>query len=434
MKKLFKIIFVYLIATNAVQAAPLEIEISNNKLVEFPVAVSDFYSKDPALNAVAKNISTVVKADLNGSDIFNVLYYNHNYAVENPDFNTLKSKKADLAVTAEVLSNGPGNIRVEYRVWEVSTGRQIIGKVLKSPTNGWRRMAHLISDKIYGQITGDAGYFDSRIVYISEYGSWRNRIKRLAIMDQDGANHKFLTPAQDLVLTPRFNPVKQEIIYIGYYTGIPEIYIYDLDRGRERSLGQFEGMNYAPRYSHDGRQIVFAMSKAGNSDIYTMSTSGSGVRRLTSGNSIETTPSFSPDSKQIVFASNKTGKQQLYVMNSSGSGVRKISRGKGDYATPVWSPNGKYVAFTKMMGGQFMIGVMRPDGSGERILTDAYMVESPTWSPNGRLLLFTKQTRNDSGTARSNLYSIDTETNKIEMIRTPQDASDPAWSPLLSRR
>ena len=309
----------------------------------------------------------------------------------------------------------------------------MVGLAYFTVPDNWRRVAHIVSDAIYKRITGESGYFDTRIVYISETGPQNRRIKRLAIMDQDGDNHRFLTDGGTLVLTPRFSPTLQEITYLSYYGNQPRVYIFNIDSGRQEVLGDFPGMTFAPRFSADGNKVIMSMAKDGNSEIYTMDLRTRTVKRLTNHSAIDTSPSYSPDGKYITFNSDRGGSQQLYVMEASGAGVKRISHGKGRYATPVWSPRGDLIAFTKFTGGRFFIGVMRPDGKGERLLAEDFLVEAPTWAPNGRVLMFFRQerTKEDGSGGKSRLYSIDLTGHNERQVITPLDASDPAWSPLI---
>ncbi len=324
-------------------------------------------------------------------------------------------------------------MKVTFRLWDVYGEEQLTGKEYNTFQSNWRRIAHIMADEIYSRLTGEGGYFDSRIVYISESGPDTHRIKRLAIMDQDGENHKFLTDGRVLVLTPRFSPNSQEILYMSYAGKEPRVYLRDLQTGREESLGTFEGMSFAPRFSHNGESIIMSIANGGTTQIYKMDLRNRQLIRLTSGaGTIDTSPSYSPDGAQIVFNSDRGGSQQLYVMNADGGNVRRISFGDGRYGTPVWSPRGDLIAFTKISGARFSIGVMRPDGSGERLLTDSYLDEGPSWAPNGRVIIFSRQdpsSGNQEGA--THLYTIDLTGYNLREAITPMDASDPAWSPLL---
>jgi TolB protein len=304
---------------------------------------------------------------------------------------------------------------------------------LTNPEN-WRRIAHLISDAIYKRLSGEDGYFDTRIVYISETGAADRRIKRLALMDQDGFGHRFLTDGKDLVLTPRFSPTRQEITYLSYFGNRPRVYIYNIDTGQQEILGDFPGMTFAPRFSPDGNRVIMSRAVDGNSDIYTMDVRTRHVKQLTRNPAIDTSPSFAPDGTRVTFNSDRGGTQQIYVMEADGRGQKRISFGGGRYATPVWSPRGDLIAFTKFQGGRFHIGVMRPDGTGERLLTESFLDEAPTWAPNGRVIMFFRQEpRQDDGSGGEvSLWSVDLTGFNVRRVVTPLDGSDPAWSPLFS--
>ena len=324
-----------------------------------------------------------------------------------------------------------GKYSVEFRLWDVFGGaRDVSRKSYTFTQDIWRRVAHIIADDIYKRITGEDGYFDTRIVYIAESGPKDNRQKRLAIMDQDGENHQFLTNGADLVLTPRFSPAAQDITYMSYYGNKPRVYLFSISTGQQEVLGDFPGMTFAPRYSPDGNSVIMSLAQNGNTDIYVMDVRTRRSKRLTDHPGIDTSPSYSPDGARIVFNSDRGGEQQLYVMNADGSGVARISKGAGRYATPVWSPRGDLIAFTRIYQGSFYIGVMRPDGSGERMLSQGWLVEGPTWAPNGRVLAFYTQ---DQG-GRTQLHSIDLTGHNERVMKTPMDGSDPAWSPLLSKQ
>ena len=316
-------------------------------------------------------------------------------------------------------------------MWDIFQEKQMIAQQLVTSKFNWRRISHVISDVIYSRITGESGYFDSRIVYISESGSKTDRKKRLAIMDQDGANHKFLTDGSYLTLTPRFSPAAQQIAYLSYFKKVPRVFLLDLNTGKQKVLGDFPGMTFSPRFSPDGEKLVMSLAKNGNTDIYEMNLKNLKMLRLTKYKGIDTAPSYSPDGKNIVFESDRSGRQQIYKMNLFTKKIKRISFGKGKYATPVWSPRGDLIAFTKFTGGQFYIGVMYEDGSGERVVYSAYLVEGPTWSPNGRILAFYSQIKNGKKMTEPKIKVIDLTGRNLRELITPADASDPAWSGLL---
>jgi len=399
------------------------------------IAIPDLYAASPADAQVGADVARVVSADLERSGLFapidpKAFIQDSASLQQSPRFNDWKLINAQALVSGLAQSLGNGQINVQFRLWDVFGGQQIAGLQFKAASTNWRRVAHKIADEIYKRITGEDGYFDTRIVYIAETGPKDHRIKRLAIMDQDGENHKYLTDGAVLVLTPRFSPAAQDITYMSYFNNKPRVYLFNIDSGQQEVLGDFPGMTFAPRFSPDGSKVIMSEAQAGNSDIYTMDIRTRRSQRLTDSPAIDTSPCYSPDSSRIVFNSDRGGEQQLYVMNADGTNVQRISRGQGRYATPVWSPRGDLIAFTKIAGGGFQIGVMRPDGSGERILANGWLVEGPTWAPNGRVLAFFSQ--DQRGVTK--LHSIDLTGYNERILKTPMDGSDPAWSPLLDNQ
>jgi TolB protein len=438
-KKIFVMVFSALVLFGANRAdADLRVDITRGKVESMPIAITDFIGAGEEATRYGQDISAVISADLERSGLFNPAdpkaFIQTAQAVNVlPRFGDWRVINVQALVNGKIDLLSDGRLKIEFRLWDVFAEQQMVGRAYTTVPSNWRRVAHIVADAIYQRITGEAGYFDTQVVYISENGPPNRRIKRLAIMDQDGSNHKFLTEGNELVLTPRFSPSRREITFLSYFRNTPRVYIFDLDTGRQEILGDFPGMTFAPRFSPDGKSVILSMAKDGNSDIYTMDLRTRVSRRLTKHSAIDTSPSFSPDGRRVVFNSDRGGSQQLYVMESDGRGVKRISYGKGRYATPVWSPRGDLVAFTKMRGGRFFIGVMGVDGSGERLLTEAFLVEAPTWAPNGRVLMFFREdpSGKDGQETRSRLYSIDlTGYNEREMV-TPLDASDPAWSPLI---
>jgi TolB protein len=419
-------------ATAPAQSGPLHVDITQGNLNPMPIAIVDFLAGNPAAQQVGGDIAGVIRADLDRSGLFHPIDQNafieHIQALEVPPrFADWKIISAQALVVGQITPMPEGRIQVEFRLWDVYSEQFLTGFRYVTTADNWRQIAHRISDQIYQQLTGESGYFDTRIVFVSESGPKTRRVKRLMIMDQDGANPSYLTSADAMVLTPRFSPSTQKITYMSFETGAPRVFLYNLATNRREVLGDFPGMTFAPRFSPDGNDVVFTIDLDGNSEIYTMDLNTRAQRRLTNQPAIDTSPSFSPDGAQIVFNSDRGGSPQLYIMNSDGSNQHRVSFGDGRYTTPVWSPRGDLIAFTKQMGGQFAIGVMRPDGSGERILTQSFLDEAPTWSPNGRVIMFFRETQGQG----PHLWSVDLTGRNLRQVPTPTDASDPAWSPLL---
>ncbi len=417
--------------------AQLRIDITRGVTEPIPIAVLDFVGEDAAAERFGRDVSEVVAADLQRSGLFDPIdrgaFVQTDLTMDSPPrFADWRVINAQALVQGAARTLPDGRLQVDFRLWDIFAGQSMVGLQFATPTSNWRRVAHLVADAVYERLTGESGYFDTRIVYVAESGPFNRRVKRLAIMDQDGENHRFLTDGGDLVLTPRFSPTAQQLTYLSFRGGQPRVYLFDIDTGRQEVVGNFDSMTFAPRFSHDGKQLAMSLATGGNSDIYIYDLRTRATRRLTTNSAIDTSPSFSPDGREIAFNSDRGGSQQLYVMDAGGGNVHRISFDEGRYATPVWSPRGDLIAFTKIEDGRFAIGVMRPDGSGERILATGFHVEGPTWAPNGRVLMyFQKDPATGPGSERrSRLFSIDlTGYNRIE-IATPLDASDPAWSPL----
>ncbi len=436
MKTAFRLLaFLALVISSVPAMAELRVDITQGRVEPMPLAIMEFSGEGDQAAQIGRQMAQVISADLERSGLFRPIdpkaFIQKELSMQLvPRFGDWRILNAQALVQGHAVPKGNGELAIQFRLWDVFAEKQMVGLAYNTVADNWRRVAHIIADTIYERITGESGYFDTRVVYVAENGPANRRVKRLAIMDQDGANHRFLTDGADMVLTPRFSPTLQEITYLSYYKNTPRVYLFNIDTGRQAILGDFPGMTFAPRFSFDGTKVIMSMAKDGNSDIYSMDIATRQSRRLTSHSAIDTSPSYSPDGNRITFNSDRGGSQQIYVMDSNGKNVRRISFGKGRYATPVWSPRGDLIAFTKMTGGKFYIGVMRNDGSGERLLADGYLVESPTWSPNGRVLMFFRETIS-GGKKTTKLYSVDlTGYNEREAI-TPLEGSDPAWSPLI---
>ncbi len=321
-------------------------------------------------------------------------------------------------------------MEISFILWDIISEKDIAGEVFEVPDKLWRRAAHKIADKIYERVTGEKGYFDTKIAYISETGQDKTRVRRLSVMDQDGANHTFLTDGKNMVLTPRFSPKGDKLLYLSFIRGKkPKVHIRDLRTGHDKVLANLPNMNFSPRFSPIGDKALIALSEGGASNIVEIDLNNGRMHKLTTGGALNLSPSYSPDGKKIVFNSDRNGTRQLYVMNADGSEIERISFGTGSYAAPAWSPRGDYIAFTKQGSEGFSIGVMRADGSGERLLTSGYLVESPTWAPNGRLILFTREIAGyKKRRASTGIYSIDLTGYNEREVKTPKEASDPDWS------
>jgi TolB protein len=435
------LILTALLLASTPAAAVIRVDINSGIAQPLPIAVPTFATPAAASTeagstaALGAQVAQVIAADLGSSGLFRPIdpaAYTSVVTipdVTHPQFPSWRTIAAQALITGSVTANPDGGITLGCYAYDVFSSEELARQGFVTTAANWRRAAHKCADLVYSRLTGETGYFDSRIVYVSETGPKTKRIKRLAVMDQDGAGHRFLTNGQALVLTPRFAPNQQTITYMSFANNRPRVWIYTIGTGRQEALGDFPNMSFAPRFSPDGSNVVFSMAIGGNTDVYRMDLGSRKLTRLTTGPGIDTAPSYSPDGGRIVFESDRGGTQQIYTMNADGSGQTRISFGEGRYATPVWSPRGDLVAFTRLGGGQFRIGVMKPDGGGERLLTNSYQDEGPTWSPNGRVVLFFRTLAGRAGSV--DLHSVDLSGQNERKLKTPLDGSDPAWSPLL---
>ena len=444
--KILLTLFLFLFFASA-SFAELRIDITSGEFQPLPIAYLPFEIDpeiDPAsktdaqIEQITKNIQTIIYNNLNRSGLFIAVPRNDFIQTQipfdaHPDFSAWRINNTQALLVGKVGYIGNRFLAVSFRLWDVFAQKQLTGFTYRVSLDGWRRAAHKVSDNIYHRVTGEKGYFDTRIIYIAESGPFDKRIKKLAIMDQDGANPQIISEGTDLLLTPRFSPIRQEIMYMRIYNRKARVYWLDLINGRQVSLGDFKGMYFAPRFMPSGNSALLSYAEGGNSDIWHLNLTSLKRKRLTYHHAIDTSPSPSPDGKFIAFTSDRSGSPQIYVMNKNGKKTRRLTRERGIFSTPVWSPRGDLIAFTRQLAGRFSIGVIKPDGSKQQILFSDYHVESPTWAPNGRVIMFYKrERRNQDGTGgKTRIYAIDLTGYHLREIPTTTDASDPSWSPLL---
>jgi len=413
--------------------AVLRLDVTQGNVQPLPIAIPDFLGVGLPDPSIARGVTQIIASNLQRSGLFAPIdpaaYLER---VSNfdavPRFADWRAINAQALVIGRISRQQDGRLGTDVRLWDVFAGTQIYGQQFATTPDNSRRFGHIISDAVYEHLTGEKGYFDSRIVFIDESGPKERRVKRLAVMDQDGANVRYLTRGDDLVLTPRFSDTPNVIAYMSYGQGDPKVYLMNIETGAREIVGNFPTMTFSPRFSPDGQRVIMSLQQRGYSNIFVMDLRSKATTRLTDTPAIDTAPCYSPDGTRICFESDRGGKQQIYVMAANGGPAQRISFGDGTYATPVWSPRGDYIAFTKQGQGKFAIGVIRPDGSGERILTEGFHNEGPTWSPNGRVIMFFRDPGGNAGPA---LYTVDLTGRNEQRTPSPSYASDPAWSPLL---
>ncbi|MCC5971563.1 MAG: Tol-Pal system protein TolB [Pararhodobacter sp.] len=426
-------LFLSAVSALAQSNSPLRIEITEGVIEPVPYAIPDFVPENTAGQQYAASIARVVASNLSGTGLLREIpasaHVGRVSSFDSPvQFSDWRAINAQALITGAVAVNGQ-SITVKFRLFDVVSGQQLgDGLQLDGRTDNWRRMAHRVSDAVYTRLTGESGYFDSRVVFIAESGSRENRRKQVAIMDQDGENVQFITDGAALAFAPRFSPTGDRILFTSYETGFPRITLMDVATRSRQMIGDQPGtMTFAPRFSPDGQSVVYSLSVGGSTNLFLLNLASGQRYQLTDTGAIDTAPSFSPNGQSVVFESDREGTSQLYIMDISTGDTRRISHGQGRYSTPVWSPRGDLIAFTKSSSGRFHIGVMRTDGSNERLLTSSYLDEGPTWAPNGRVIMFTReQAGGDAG-----LYSVDITGRNLRRVPTPGAASDPSWSPLL---
>lgn len=421
------------------QAQTSVVDITRARTDPIPIAIPNFAGSGEG-GRFGAQIAQVIINNLRNSGLFRPVdtrayIQTPEAAAQAPRFQDWRVLGAQALTTGRAEMLGDGRLRVEFRLWDVLPEQQIQGTAFTGNPANWRQTAHLISDVIYERLLGEKGYFDTRIVYVAESGPRDRRNRRLAMMDQDGENQRYLTDGSFQVLTPRYHPNARQIAFMSYFRNEPRVYLYNLENGRQEVLGNFQGMTLSPRFSPDGRSVILSSTRGGDANIFIVDMASRRERQLTVGGGLDVSPCFSPDGQQVVFNSDRGGDQQLYVMSADGGNIRRISFGQGRYATPVWSPRGDLIAFTRFGRGSFAIGVMRPDGGGERILTEGWQMEGPSFAPNGRVMVYFRETqaRDARGSGYSaRLSAIDIAGFNERQLITPTDASDPSWSPLLS--
>jgi len=412
---------------DALAQSALDIRRGGN-FTPIPIAVTNF------LGDGGQQMTQIVTNNFRRSVFLNPLdpatFVEKSTVPESPRMDQWKMINAQFVVTGRSGRAADGRMRTEFRLWDVMSGQQVAGQQYVTDPNNMRRVAHIVSDAIFSRITGEKGWFDSRVVFVDETGPKERRVKRLALVDQDGANPRYLSRGEDLVLTPRFSPSSQDVTYMAFGQGDPRVFLMNIENGQREVVGNFRGMTFAPRFSPDGQRVIMSLSQGSSTNLFTMDLRSRQTTRLTDTSAIDTSPSYSPDGSQIVFESDRGGSQQIYVMGAGGGGAKRISYGDGArYSTPVWSPKGDLIAFTRQKSGSFGIGVMKPDGSGERIITDGYHNEGPTWAPNGLYVMFF---RDPGGQGGPKIYMADVFGRAEFPLPTPSYGSDPSWSPLLN--
>ena len=402
---------------------------------ETSIGIPSFFGGSDQERALGKKVAKIISADLSKTGRYRIIdpgpYVNVN-PNEAPPFEDWRYQKAVGLVHGRVKKTAGGQLRMEFRLWDVEKERQIIGQALSTEPGNWRRVAHKIADSIHKKQTGMGALFDSRVVYVSQSftaSSGSKPVRRLAIMDQDGGGHRYLTDGRFPSFYPAVSPKNTDIAYVGFYPDRLRLFIFNIETGRQEAVPIPPGKPGFPRFSPDGRKIAFSLTGAGGTDIHLVDLVTRQARRLTEGPLEDFSPSFSPDGTRIVFSSRQRGGLfHLSVMDANGRGRAEIDRGSGSYSFPSWSPKGDLIAFIKEGDGPNHLGIIRPDGSAERLLAQGVAMSPPAWAPNGEMLLFAKP---DGSPAKAEkLFTIGIDGHSEHPVPTPAHATQADWTPL----
>ena len=418
--------------------AELHVDVVAGGVDPIAIAIQKFETIGKVSNSDAKMLREVVENDLKRTGLFRIV--NHDAFPEFVKMNEMPNFKSWAAIKTQVLAQasiqpeGKDSYKLEFYLWDVNGQEQIEAQSLIASKKSIRRLAHIMADAIYERLTGEVGYFDTQIVFIAETGSVSNRVKRMAIMDQDGYGMRFLSDKKTFVMSPHFSPNMSTVVFLSYRNDDPMVWVLDLDTGDQTKLGNFGGMSFAPRFSPDGSKVALSLVKNGVTNIYEYDMATKGLRQLTFGNHIDTSPSYSPDGRYMVYNSDSSGSQQIHVMDLKTGKQKRITFGAGRYATPAWSPDGQFIAFTKMADNTFYIGIMNPEGRHEKILAGGWYMEAPSWAPGSRRLVYYETERTADGEERvSHIRSVDITGQNIYDIdlKDGLNGTEPTWSPKL---
>ena len=437
MKKV-TIFIVYIFFSFMPSLYSLEINVTNGQVEPLPLAVVSFDAENIEDEEYSSKINDVISNNLKNTGLFKILseksyLQSKNEVFLQPNFGDWRLIDANFLVTGKLNINNK-NLNINFKLWDVYQEKLLINKSISGVSfTEWRISSHIISNLIYEAITGEKGYFDTKVVYVAETYTNAAKSKQLAIMDYDGNNHKMLTNGDNLVLTPRFSPDGKNVVFLQYKNNKASVYLMNLISEKINILGNYSGMSFAPRFSPGGKKIIFSLTERGKSNIFVQELESKKKYQITNNKYINTSPYFSPDGKKIVFSSDRAGKQNIYIkkIDNKFSKSERITFGLGNYATPVWSPRGDYIAFTKSYKKRFFIGLIKENGKGERLISEGYLADGPTWSPNGRTLAFYKIVKKRNDKYVSKLFTIDITGNVEKELKTPYEASDPDWGPSI---
>ena len=384
--------------------APLQIDIRKGVVSRIPVAFLGFQPIESEID-----IGSVVENDLKLSGSFSIL---PNYsmgqreedALCTPNLLLWQSYPGAMIVQGNITTNG-NIISVELKMYDAALNKLLKTGTIYANTGKWRSLAHKISNAIYYELTGEKGIFDTQIVFVAQSGTPLKPISRIAIIDQDGANFRFLTPPNEYCHTPKTSPVSPDIAYAFFNKRRSMLRVHNLDTG-QKSILPIKGIGISTDFSPNGRTILFGDSCNGSTTLHAYDRSTGQTKQMNQAyGGISVSPSCAPDGQSFVVSSDqdlvrsptqgkrRIGAPKLYVIQYSTGAARLLSQNTGSYLCPAWSPDGQYIAFVKRSKGHYYIGIMNADGTGERMLASDHVIDYPSWAPNSRMVIFSAQQR-----------------------------------------
>lgn len=403
--------------------AEMSIEITEGIESAMPIAIVPFTSQGAPLD-----VSSVVDSDLTRSGYFKTLPPQRMPArptsAEAINFPDWQAVGQNYVVIGRVQPNG-SQYNVEFQLFDVANGSQLLGYRMSSSANDLRKTAHHISDMIYEKLLGKKGVFSGRIAYITSTRQGGESNHKLMVADADGANAQAIATSMEPLMSPAWSPDARRIAYVSFEKKTAAIYTQTLATGQRERVAEFPGINGAPAWSPDGSKLAVTLSKDGNPDIYVLDLGSRNVTKLTKNRAIDTEPTWSPDGRTIVFTSDRGGKPQLYSIPVQGGEEKRITFSGSYNARASFSPDGKFITMVHGNGGDYRIGVMDVNSKSISVLTSGPLDESPSFAPNGSMVLYASR---KGSTGYLSAVSIDGRMQQ-KLVFDSSEVREPAWSP-----
>lgn len=427
------IILIISLTNNILFAQQIEVSGKNYKLTK--IAINHFLTQKYEEKIIAKEIRDTVCKNLSDSGIFSIVAEN-NFIEQNkgsefiPFFEAWKKINATILVNGSLTKNRKNNYTIVISIWDNILAKKILHRKITFSEKSIQKTSHIISDHIYQEIIGEKGYFDSKILYVAEKVIENKIFTRIAMMNQDGKEHKYLTNGKFISISPKISPDKENIAYVDFRAGISKIFLRNLYSGQENLLTNMKGSIFSPRFSRNGKKILFSLAKKGATNIFKFDINTKKISVLTRNIYINTSPQFSPDDKKIIFTSNRLGTAKIYTMNEEGKNVVKITEKPGSHLEPKWSPDGKYISYINLrrkLG--YYINIINTKTGEETTVVKSDVIHGYCWCPNSKYILFSEAIGNKEEEKKTiyKLQKINIFNKHKTTINTPYSASDPIW-------